>query len=157
MERVKKLRVRTSVTKPHHKTMTRLITISCYGSHLHGDERGSVDSKHNLPGSRVNPPNPIVRRFEQFEMDQPPYLMDRQRQQLALQGIMDACETREWILTAAHIRQNHFHAIVDGFCEAAAIAHALKSHASKHLNRANLRRTSAQALDTSLQRTNVSR
>jgi hypothetical protein len=27
------------------------ITFACYGCHLHGDESGSVDQRHNLPGS----------------------------------------------------------------------------------------------------------
>jgi len=43
-----------------------LITFACYGAHLHGDESGSVDRKHNLPGGRmlganrlVSPPRPI--------------------------------------------------------------------------------------------------
>ncbi len=26
-----------------------LFTFACYGTHLHGDERGSVDHLHNVP------------------------------------------------------------------------------------------------------------
>ena len=33
--------------------VTYLITFACYGCHLHGDESGSVDREHNLPGSRL--------------------------------------------------------------------------------------------------------
>jgi len=33
--------------------MTYLITFACYGCHLYGEGRGSVDRNHNLLGSRV--------------------------------------------------------------------------------------------------------
>jgi len=35
--------------------VTYLITFACYGSHLHGDESGSVDRNHNVPGHRLVP------------------------------------------------------------------------------------------------------
>jgi hypothetical protein len=31
--------------------MVYLLTFACYGCHLHGDEAGSVDRGHNVPGS----------------------------------------------------------------------------------------------------------
>ncbi|HEX4135855.1 MAG TPA: hypothetical protein VHY84_14670 [Bryobacteraceae bacterium] len=31
--------------------MRYFITFSCYGLHLHGDESGSVDRRHNTPES----------------------------------------------------------------------------------------------------------
>jgi hypothetical protein len=33
--------------------MRYFITFACYGGHLHGDESGSVDRRHNLHGSRL--------------------------------------------------------------------------------------------------------
>jgi hypothetical protein len=35
--------------------MRYLIIFACYGAHLHGDERGSVDRFHNVPGGRLLP------------------------------------------------------------------------------------------------------
>src|SRR5690348_14625961 len=32
--------------------MRYFITFACYGGHLHGDESGSVDRRHNVFGSR---------------------------------------------------------------------------------------------------------
>ena len=31
--------------------MRYFITSACYGAHLHGDESGSVDRHHNVPGA----------------------------------------------------------------------------------------------------------
>jgi REP element-mobilizing transposase RayT len=118
--------------------MTYLITFSTYGSHLHGDERGSVDRDHNLPGSRSCAPNHNRKRFEEQQMTQAPYLMGEPRRRLVLEGIRDACGKRTWTLIAAHVRENHVHAIVDASCEPGKIAHALKSYASKHLNLADI-------------------
>jgi hypothetical protein len=35
------------MTLPSGRQMTYLITFACYGCHLHGEERGSVDRKNN--------------------------------------------------------------------------------------------------------------
>ncbi len=40
------------------QTLAYLITFSTYGTHLHGDPRGSVDVRHNMPGTAVLPPDP---------------------------------------------------------------------------------------------------
>ena len=38
-----------------------LITFACYGARLHGDESGSVDRHHNLPGTPYLPPDSNAR------------------------------------------------------------------------------------------------
>ena len=35
-----------------------LITFTCYGMRLRGDQAGSVDRKHNIPGTPLIPPRP---------------------------------------------------------------------------------------------------
>jgi len=42
--------------------MRYFITFSCYGTHLYGDESGSVDRQHNVPGSRLMDPRLPSRR-----------------------------------------------------------------------------------------------
>ena len=37
----------------YSKGMRYFITFTCYGAHLHGEEYGSIDIRHNLPGSRT--------------------------------------------------------------------------------------------------------
>ncbi len=46
---------------------------------MHGDESGSVDREHNLPGSRLIEADPKRVLAERQRMDQPPYGMDRSR------------------------------------------------------------------------------
>ena len=40
------------------RPLAYLITFSCYGSHLHGSESGSVDRNHNVVGGRYLAPEP---------------------------------------------------------------------------------------------------
>jgi len=58
-----------------------LITFAGYGCHWHGDESGSVDRRHNLPGSRLVEADPKRVSAERQWMDQPPYGMDRRRRE----------------------------------------------------------------------------
>ena len=58
------------------KPVTYLITFACYGTHLHGDESGSVDRRHNQPGSRAIDADPGRAALERRLMNQLPYALD---------------------------------------------------------------------------------
>ena len=64
--------------------MTYLITFAGYGCHLHGQEPGSVDRRHNLFGSRLLDHDPERVYAEQRRMDQSPYSMDGIRRDVVL-------------------------------------------------------------------------
>lgn len=116
--------------------MTYFITFSCYGSHLHGDERGSVDPDHNQPGGPMRPAEIALQQFERDEMTQPPYALDESRRAIVLAAILCACEHRGWDLFAAHVCQNHVHVVVEAPCLREKVAHAFKAYASRDLNKA---------------------
>ncbi len=84
--------------------MVYLITFTGYGCHLHGDESGSVDRGHNLPASRLIEADPGRAFAERLQMDQPPYRMDRIRQEAVLAALLERCSLRHWNLLAAHER-----------------------------------------------------
>ncbi len=115
---------------------TYLITFSCYGAHVHGDDSWSIDRKHNLTGSPMLAPN-FNRAFaERRLMDQLPYRMDRPRRQAVLAAIVERCLQRGWILLAAHVRSNHVHLIVVTNAAAERVMNDVKSYASRRLNHA---------------------
>ena len=70
--------------------VTYLITFACYGCHMHGDEAGSVDRKHDLPGSRLIQADPKRVLDEKRWMDQAPYGLDRSRREAVLAAIVDS-------------------------------------------------------------------
>jgi hypothetical protein len=93
--------------------VTYLITLACYGRHLHGHESGSVDREHNLPGSHLIEADPNRVSTERQQMDQPPYGMDRSRREAVLAAMLERCSDRRWRLLAAHVRTHHVHIVVE--------------------------------------------
>jgi REP element-mobilizing transposase RayT len=114
--------------------MTYLFTFACYGSHLHGDQPGSIDPDHNLFGSRSVEPDPARLAWVRSRMEQPPYRMDEDRRWAVLASMKDRCEDRSWHLLAAHVRTNHVHAVVATEIRPERVMNDLKSCASRHLN-----------------------
>ena len=118
--------------------MTHLITFTCYGCHLHGDPEGSVDRKHNLPGSPLVEPSPQRVSAERRLMQHPPYRMDAPRRHAVLAAIVDRCSQQNWNLLAAQVRTNHIHLVVEGAVRPERILSNLKSYASLCLNQIEL-------------------
>jgi REP element-mobilizing transposase RayT len=118
--------------------LTYLITFACYGGHLHGDESGSVDREHNLPGSRMVAGDPKRVSAERHLMDQPPYSMDRRHRGAVLTSLVDRCSQCKWSLLAAQVRTNHVHIVVESDALPERIMNDLKSYASRCLNRMGL-------------------
>ena len=118
--------------------MTYLITFACYGCHLHGDPEGSVDRKHNQPGSPLVEPCPKRVSVERRLMNQPPYRFDARCRQALLASIVDSCSQQNWSLLAAHVRTNHVHLVVKSEARPERIMNDLKSYASGCLNRLGL-------------------
>jgi REP element-mobilizing transposase RayT len=111
------------------------ITFACYGAHLHGDDTGSVDPRHNLPGSRLLEAFPQRVEAERQFMDQTPYVLDSSSRVVVLDAMREVCEHRRWKLLAAHVRTNHVHSIVESEESPEKIMSAFKAYASRKLNR----------------------
>ena len=114
--------------------MRYFLTFACYGCHLHGDESGSVDRSHNLPGSGVLEADPTRAATERQGMLQTPYSLDRNSQAAVLEALREVCLHRRWILLAVHVRTNHVHVIVEAEVRPERVMNDFKSYASRWLN-----------------------
>jgi len=114
--------------------VTYLITFSCYGCHVHGDESGSVDRQHSLYGSPLLDVHPARAGAERERMDQAVYRLDRQRQDAVLEAMREICLHRCWTLLAAHVRSTHVHAVVAAEARPERIMADFKVYASRRLN-----------------------
>ena len=112
---------------------TYLITFTCYGTRLHGQE-GTIDRRHNQPGSRAMPEDWVLLEQSRGLMSQQPYLLDAARRKAALDGIRWVCDRRGWTLVAAHVRTNHVHVIVYAPSSPENVMIALKAYASRAIN-----------------------
>ena len=114
--------------------MIYLITFACYGGHLHGGESGSIDRKHNAPGTPILKVDSGRAAFEKELMDQAPYQLDQIRRDAVLEAIQEVCVHRGWSLLAAHVRSNHVHTVVEGEVPPERVMGDFKAYASRRLN-----------------------
>ena len=121
-------------------TISYLLTFTCYGTRLHGNETGSVDRLHNLPGSRLLEADEGRAFAARALMDQAPCQLDGRRRELVLRAMVEACSHRGWMLFAAHVRTNHVHAVVVADARPEIVMNCFKSYASRTLNRSGLDR-----------------
>jgi hypothetical protein len=110
-----------------------LLTFSCYGSKVNGEE-GTVDRAHNAFGSRLPQPIAVFEAQSRRLMAQAPYDLDIDRRSVVLQGLLTACSRRGWILHAAHVRSTHVHAVVSAACAPELVLNSMKAYASRALN-----------------------
>ena len=111
-----------------------LITFNCYGARLHGDESGSVDRQHDIPGTPFLSANPVRVSSERNRSKDVPYVLDRERRCLVLKALQDVCAYRGWTLFAAHIRRQHIHLVVAAEDDPEKILHDVKAYATRTLN-----------------------
>jgi REP element-mobilizing transposase RayT len=114
--------------------MRYFISFACYGAHLHGDESGSVDRRHNLFGGRSLEADPQRAAAERRSMNQPPYELDGDSRAVVLQALEEVCWHRGWNLLAAHVRSNHVHVIVEAEVPPEKVMNDFKAYASRALN-----------------------
>ncbi len=113
--------------------MTWLITFSCYGTRLPGDERGSVERTRQGRG-RFIAPSILLEAHAAEEMTQPRYILDPHSANLVLQEIQRDCAHRGWALLAAHVRSTHVHVVAEGFDDPDRAMGEFKAYASRVLN-----------------------
>ena len=122
----------------HYTSVTYLITFTCYGTYLHGDESGSVDKLHNVPGMRLVDPDPSRLRGVIGRMTQTPYGLDACKREIVLTPIGEVCSFKSWDLLAAHVRSNHVHVVVSCTEKPDKVMNAFKAYASRKLNQCAL-------------------
>ena len=112
------------------------ITFTCYGTWLHGDERGSVDVTHNVPGTPLLPADLERQTREQHALAEAPYRLDAPRRRVTLDAICAIAQRKGWMLHAVHVRSNHVHVVVTGAGTPERIMNDIKTASSRRLNKA---------------------
>lgn len=110
------------------------ITFRCYGTWLHGDERGSVDRDHNAYGTPTYPQRDLRTSYVQGLLKQPPVLLDARRRHSVEAAIRETCGIRTWSLFALNVRTNHVHSVVNSPGEKPrAVMTAFKANATRQM------------------------
>jgi len=115
--------------------VTYLITFSCYGTHLRGDPRGSVDRRQAMRGQPTIEPNEGRVARNRLRMTNPECRLDNDDRATVLWAIRETSAFRGWGLLAAHVRTEHVHVVVHAEASPESVVRDLKSYASRRLNR----------------------
>ena len=89
-----------------------LITFRCYGTWLHGDERGSIDRFHNRYKSPYLPRSDRRRELNTAKLKSDPDTLNAEQRQSLDSAVREVCAHRNWFLHALNVRTNHVHIVV---------------------------------------------
>lgn len=113
-----------------------LITIRCYGTWLHGDERYSVDrSKFNIYEKPKLPPRAGLKNKEFSALKTKPVALDKMARKIVEGAIKEVCKFREYVLLAINIRSNHAHMVVTAKSEPELLMNSFKAYATRSLRK----------------------
>jgi hypothetical protein len=116
-----------------------LLTFNCYGTHMRGDEAGSVDRVREGRGGPIEA-SPALVDYGHSAMTHPEARLDLAESFVVLNAIRETCAFRKWTLRAAHVRSTHAHLVVDGVSESSNAIRDFTAYASRKLNCRGVRR-----------------
>jgi REP element-mobilizing transposase RayT len=116
-----------------------LITFRCYGTWLHGAERGSVDRlNYHRYGTPDMPANKKLLADEEGELKTPAISLNRAQRCAVELAIREVCEHRAYVLHAVNVRTNHVHVVVNAPCKPEHVMDSFKAYATRKLREKNL-------------------
>ncbi len=115
-----------------------LITFRTYGTWLHGDERGSVDREHNIPGTPLFPPDPRRETRRRSQLKHTPVELDADRRAVVRRTILEVAEHRNWEIHTLAVRSNHVHIVITAYDTPERVMTSLKAWCTRRLIAAGL-------------------
>jgi len=115
-----------------------LLTWTCYGTWLHGDERGTVDEDHNTPGAPFLAPDDTRLLHEVRVMADRPVRFCQSARRVVDATIKRHCEIRHWTLHAVNVRTNHVHVVLSCDIHPKEAMKQLKAWGTRRLREAGL-------------------
>ena len=111
-----------------------LITFRCYGTWLHGDERGSINRFRNQYKSAYLPPEKKWVETNTQRLKSEVVTLDAHQRGLVDSAVRETCSFRQWHLHAINVRTNHVHAVVSIGTKKPEIAlNAFKANATRKM------------------------
>ena len=121
------------------KAKAYLITFRCYGTWLHGDERGSVDRRYyNRLGTPKIPPNSETVERKARLMKDVSIILGSEDRAAVESAIREVCSFRGYALYAINVRTNHVHVVVSNSAIPERMMDAFKAYTTRKLRSAKL-------------------
>ena len=116
-----------------------LITFRCYGTWLHGDERGSIDRFNNQYKTPYREQNEKLLKHNQQLLKSKPFNMKASSRIIVEKTIREVCVHRKWVMHAINVRTNHAHTVVSiGDTSPSKALNSFKSYSTRNLREKEL-------------------
>ena len=115
------------------------ISFRCYGTWMHGDERGAMDRKDfNRYGSAKMPINVNLKKKEISALKNQPSVLDEWCRPAVENAIREVCSFRDYNLFAIQARTSHVHCVVSANTKPELVMNAFKAYSTRHLRNGKL-------------------
>ncbi|MEO7658062.1 MAG: transposase [Pyrinomonadaceae bacterium] len=115
-----------------------MITFRCYGTWLHGDERGSVGRRRsNIYGNAKIKPSETLRRIDTDNIVGSPFNLGAIERKIVDDAIREVCHVRGYRLFALSVRTNHVHLVVNNGGNVERMMDSFKAYSTKALRNTN--------------------
>ena len=114
------------------------ISFRCYGTWLHGDDRGSIDRFHNRYGDPYIPPNKTWKAHNRSKLKTAPFILGARERKSVEKAIRETSKIRKWELLAFNVRTNHVHTVVTADRKPESVLNAFKANATRQLREDDL-------------------
>jgi REP element-mobilizing transposase RayT len=116
-----------------------LITFRCYGTWLHGDERGSCRRSSRVTSGALRiPARPGLESAEIGQLKHHPVRLNKRHRAVVEQAVREVCRHRKYQMRAIHVRTNHVHSVVSASTHPEPILDAFKSYSTRGLRETGL-------------------
>ncbi|MGV3720558.1 MAG: transposase [Actinomycetota bacterium] len=115
-----------------------LISYRCYGTWLHGDNRGSVDLQNRTPGQPYVPPDVVRERAEFLRLKHDPVTLSPQQRAVVEDALRQVCSHRGWELHQIAVQTNHLHIVVSAPETPERVMNAFKAWSTRALRASSL-------------------
>ena len=115
-----------------------LITFRCYGTWLHGDQRGAYRrTSRVISGVSWIEPKPELEQAEEKQLKHEPVTLNAIQRSVVDKAVREVCLQRKYALRAIAVRTNHVHTVVSAQGQPEPILNAFKSYATRALRLTN--------------------
>ncbi len=125
-----------TVSKAEIEPQPYFVTFTCYGTWLHGDERGSIDRDHNEWQTPPLEPDEERERREFALLKHSPVKLGPKQRTIVHRAIEEVCQHRGWRLHALNVRTNHVHVVVTANRRGKRVYNDFKSYATRRMKEA---------------------
>ncbi len=116
-----------------------LITFRCYGTWLHGDDRGSVGRRQsNVFGEPKIKASETLVYMDKRQIVGSSFTLGASERKVVQDAIRQVCAVRGYALYALNVRSNHAHVVVNNCGKVERMMDSFKAYSTKALRAANL-------------------